>query len=275
VDYTDIQQVGNDVVIRGVKHFDHVTLDCGQAFRWERVDEFNFVGIAFGRRMELELKQGDLALRDTSLAEFETTWRTYFDFNRSYSNLREIFQQHESMKKALAYSPGLRLMRQEPWETKISFILSQNSNIPRIKKMIGLLCQNFGEKLGCGGYAFPQPTALIDADLSVIRSGYRAAYIQDAARRTIAGEFDFAANATTDELRRALMQVHGIGPKVADCVLLFGYGKLECFPMDVWMKRVVEKLYPDGLPQELQENAGIAQQFLFHYARSNAGEFVG
>jgi len=274
MDYTSIQQTGNDITIAGIKHFDFTTLDCGQAFRWEKTDEFNFMGIAYNRRIDLTQTDGNLILRNTTVQEFENIWKSYFDLERSYTELHSIFQQHECIKKALAYSPGLRLMRQCTWETLVSFILSQNSNIPRIKKMIELLCQNFGEELPCGGYTFPTPAALIDADLSVIRSGYRAPYIQDAARRTANGEFDLPATATTDELRRALLQVHGVGPKVADCVLLFGYGKLECFPMDVWMKRVMEKLYPHGLPPELQKNAGIAQQFLFHYARSNASEFL-
>ena len=272
MDYTNIQQNGIDLVLSDVKHFDFTTLDCGQAFRWEKMGN-TFTGIAHGRRLELQLDGDILTLRNTSLHEFEAIWRNYFDFNRSYTEMREILAAHPPIKKALVFSPGLRLMRQEPWETLVSFILSQNSNIPRIKKMIELLCQHFGEKLPCGSFAFPTPAALVDADLSIIKSGYRAPYILDAAKRTAAGQFNLPATATTDNLRHALLQVHGVGPKGADCVLLFGYGKLECFPMDVWMKRVMEKLYPTGLPQDLQEHAGIAQQFLFHYARCNAEEF--
>jgi len=273
MDYVNIQERGGDVIISGLDFFDFTTLDCGQAFRWVKLDDENFTGIAHGRRVNLRLQNGELILQNTTMAEYENIWRDYFDFGRSYTTLREALDNCDTMKKALAFSTGLRLMRQCPWETLISFILSQNSNIPRIKKMIEALCQNFGEKLACGGYAFPTPAVLAEADLAVIRSGYRAPYIQDAARRTAAGEFDLHETATTDELRAALLKVHGVGPKVADCVLLFGYGKLECFPLDVWIKRVVAKLYPNGLPTELQEYAGIAQQFLFHYARSNPAEF--
>jgi len=165
-------------------------------------------------------------------------------------------------------------LRQDVWETLISFILSQNSNIPRIKNMISALCRHFGNELPCGGFAFPTAKALASLtaeDLAPIKCGYRASYIIDAARRVHDGQFNIHElnSRPTGNVRAALLDIHGVGPKVADCVLLFGFGRTECFPLDVWMKRVMETMYPDGFPEVLKDSAGIAQQFLFHYVRNS------
>jgi len=281
MDYTSIEFCNGDTIITGIRHFDLAQiLDCGQAFRWsvqychcglDPQSSF-FTGIAHGRRLNLEISDDTLVLKNVTLAEFEATWKNYLDLERDYSHLRKIFDTDANLKKALEFSPGLRLMRQDTWEILISFILSQNSNIPRIKKMITLLCEIFGQVLPCGGYAFPTPDALARLDesaLEPIRTGYRAPYIIDAARRVANGTLDLAALHTqsTHVVRNELLAVHGVGPKVAECVLLFGFGRIECFPLDVWMKRVMADMYPDGFPAGLSEFAGIAQQFLFHYAR--------
>ena len=270
MDYTKIEQQGSNLMLKEIKNLIlPQVLDNGQSFRWSG-DENNFKGIAHGRRMELSVENGDLILKDVPLKEFEETWKDYFDLNRSYDTLRQHYTQDVTLEKATAHSPGLRIMKQEPWETLVSFILSQNSNIPRIKGMIARLCEGYGEALPCGGYAFPKPEALVDADLTNIRSGYRADYIRDAARRAADGRLDFnkLSNTTSDELRQALLEIHGVGPKVADCVLLFGFGRVERFPLDVWMKRVMAEYYPNGFPVELADTAGIAQQFLFHFVRT-------
>ena len=273
MDYISAQQQGDDTVLTGIKHFDLAQiLDCGQAFRWVLTDEGRFTGVAHGRRLDILLSNGDLILKDVPLAEFESVWKDYFGLGQNYGNLREMLQIDDNMGKALEFSPGLRLMRQDAWEILISFILSQNSNIPRIKKMIALLCQRFGKELSCGMFAFPSPEAIaaltVDT-LDEIKLGYRAPYIIDAAQRVVDGSLDLAGISArpTYAVREALLKVHGVGPKVADCVLLFGFGRLECFPMDVHMKRVMAYFYPKGLPDGLIEYAGIAQQFLFHYAR--------
>ena len=276
MDYIIAKQHGQDTVLEGVKHFDLAqTLNNGQAFRWEECENgAGFSGIAHGRRLELSFADDTLTLKDCPLGEFEAIWKDYLDLGRDYSGLRKHLSVAggESLEKALNFSPGLRMMRQDVWEVLISFILSQNSNIPRIKKMISSLCENFGQKLPCGGFDFPKPQDLAKLtvdNLQPIRTGYRADYIIDAAQRVSDGRFDIAALASqpSDEVHQALLQIHGIGPKVAECVLLFGFGRIERFPLDVWIKRVMAALYPEGFPVEVQEYSGIAQQFLFHYAR--------
>jgi N-glycosylase/DNA lyase len=278
INFFSAEQIGLNTVLHGLSFFDLAqTLDCGQAFRWSKSGENGekFTGIAHGRRVNIFFEKNNLILENISLQEFETTWKNYFDLNRDYENLREFLKNSpnsETLCKALEFSPGLRLMRQDAWEVLISFILSQNSNIPRIKKMIESLCENFGEKLPCGGFAFPSPeklASLNETDLAPIRCGYRSSYISDAARRVADGSFNphELQKLSSDEIHNALLQIRGVGPKVAECVLLYGFGRVERFPIDVWIKRVMSQFYPQGFPHEIKNFSGIAQQFLFHYIR--------
>ncbi|MCL2571960.1 MAG: DNA-3-methyladenine glycosylase 2 family protein [Defluviitaleaceae bacterium] len=273
MDYTKVEQRGNDTVLVGIKNFDLAQiLDCGQCFRWE-ADEAGYTGIAHGRRLKLRLMDGNLVFVDVSIDEYEALWKDYLDLGRDYGAILQDYSADSSLLAATAFSPGIRVMCQDPWETLITFILSQNSNIPRIKKMVDGLCRRFGEELAAGGYTFPAPEALAHLtpeDLSSIKPGYRAPYIIDAARQVASGyiSLDGLKSQSTDDIRKALLRIHGVGPKVADCVLLFGFSRVEVCPMDVWMKRVMSKLYPDGFPEGLMATAGIAQQYLFHYGRN-------
>jgi N-glycosylase/DNA lyase len=277
MDYASITVNGADLVLTGVRHFVPAeTLDCGQCFRWSG-DGGAWSGVAYGRVLELLVEDSRLTLKNVTPEEYDSVWKNYLGFDRDYAELRKRFAGDDVLTAAAAFSPGLRLMRQEPWETLISFILSQNNNIKRIKGMVERLCERFGRRLGCGAYAFPyafpSPEALASIDeagLELIRCGYRAAYITDAAKRVAGGVLDLDGihRLDVEEARLRLMEVKGVGPKVADCVLLFGYGSLGRIPRDVWMKRVLAGHYPDGFPDALSDVAGIAQQFLFHYARN-------
>ncbi len=172
------------------------------------------------------------------------------------------------------FCSGIRVLRQEPWETLCTFILSANNNIPRIKGIVERLCQGWGETIPKTALrAFPTPerlAALSPGELAPIRAGWRSEYLLDAARRVAAGQLDLLALAQlpTEEALAGLLEVKGVGEKVARCVLLFGFGRVECIPMDVWMKRVMAELYPRGLPRYLRPYGGIAQQTLFHYYRT-------
>ena len=275
MDYTKAEQRGNHTIVTGIKNFSLAqTLDCGQCFRWEGQGN-EYTGIAHGRRLRLVLEGDCLTLADTPLQEFEYIWKDYLDLGRDYTQIRELYSTDPSLAKATAFSPGLRVMRQEPWETLVSFILSQNCNIPRIKNMIAVLCQECGQALPCGGYAFPTPKTLAmltpdDPAIVKVKAGYRAQYIIEAARMVGQGRIDLAGLSPQPAavIREALLQIHGVGPKVADCVLLYGFGKVERYPVDVWIKRVMADMYPDGFPEMLTPTAGIAQQYLFHYVRN-------
>ncbi|MCL1987820.1 MAG: hypothetical protein FWG64_07610 [Firmicutes bacterium] len=283
MDYSQIKQVDNDVVLYNIQHFNlSEVLDCGQCFRFSQREPNHYSGIAHNRLLDVILQNDNLIIKNTSLADFYSIWEDYFDLKRNYSELRKLYASDETLKKATEFSNGLRIMKQEPWEMLISYIFSQNCNIPRIKGMIEKLCTNFGEPLqnqnkNQNGYKFPTPQKLANLtvdDLSPIKAGYRAAYIIDAAKKVNSGELNLYTlqNMSTQNIRNELLKVKGVGPKVADCVLLFGFGKTEVYPIDVWIKRVIAKYYPNGFSKipDYAATAGIAQQFLFHYERSHS-----
>ena len=248
------------------------TLDCGQAFRWRQREDGCWEGVAGGRYLCLESQGEDIFLQAVPEADLPF-WRQYFDLERDYEELAVLFRKNPCLRRALASCPGIRVLRQEPWETLCTFILSANNNIPRIKGIVERLCQGWGEAVpGTGLPAFPKPEALAplgEEDLAPLRAGWRSAYLLDAARQVAGGRLDLEETASlpTQEAEARLLEVKGVGKKVAQCVLLFGFARVECIPMDVWMKRVMAELYPRGFPGYLRPYGGIAQQVLFHYYR--------
>ena len=263
----------NNVVIEGLKNFSlEQTLDCGQAFRWSPEDNGAWSGIANGRFLRLSMHGDTLTLHDMTLDEFNGFWRRYFDIDRDYAAVIASCKDTELLNHAADYGKGIRILSQEPWEALCSFIISQNNNIPRIKGIIERLCESFGKKTP-DGYAFPDAAVLAPLtvdDLSPLRSGFRAKYILDAARKVSSGEIDLEALRDLDyeQAREKLMLIKGGGGKVADCTLLFGLGHIEAFPRDVWIKRVMAAHFPEGLPESALPHAGIIQQYLFYYART-------
>lgn len=256
------------------------TLDCGQAFRWRQAegDPARWEGVAFGRALALREAGGRLEL-DCAPGDLQAVWRDYFDLDTDHRAIREeLSALHPALARAIAFAPGLRVLRQEPWEALCSFVLSQNNNIRRIKGLVEGFCQLFGEEIaGTGRRAFPRAervAALAPVDLEPLRCGYRAPYVLDAARKTAEGRLDFERIRREPAAygREQLRTVHGVGPKVAECALLYGFHKTECFPMDVWMKRAMAVLLPGISPAALGPRAGIAQQYLFHYARLHPWE---
>ncbi len=249
------------------------TLGCGQCFRW-RETAGGFEGIVRGKKILLSQTGGTITLRGVNESDIPF-WREYFDLDTDYSEIISRLSQDETLKKACECSSGIRILRQEPFETLLSFIISQNNNIPRIQGIIERLCENFGEKTE-GGYAFPDGKRLdgvTEGDLAPLRAGFRARYLCDAVRKVNSGEIDFCEidGLPTDKAREQLKKITGVGDKVADCVLLFAFYKTDAFPRDVWVKRLMERFYPDGLPDCAKGIEGIAQQFLFDYVRNNGG----
>ncbi len=251
------------------------TFLCGQCFRWKETDNGAFSGIAMGRRLTLSERDGQIIIGDVQEEEIPK-WREYFDLDTDYSEYIRQFSADKTLKAACESSPGIRILRQEPFETLISFIISQNNNIPRISGIIGRLCESFGENIGNGDFAFPTAERLRGAeaeDFAPLRAGFRAKYIADAVARVNSGEIDFdEINALPlDSARETLKKIVGVGDKVADCVLLFAFHKLDAFPKDVWVKRLMAEFYPDGLPECTKGAEGVAQQYLFDYVRNNDG----
>ncbi len=246
------------------------TLEGGQAFRWTHTDNGVFSGYAQNRYLRLKQEKDGVVLYDIEEADLPY-WLSYFDNDTDYAAIIEQFSADPTLKLASGENRGLRVLRQEPFETLISFIISQNNNIKRIRGIIGRLCECYGEKLG-EGYGFPSAerlAALSEEDLAPLRAGFRNRYILDASRKTIDGTVDLAEiyDMTYDEGKAELKKIVGVGDKVADCVLLFAYHKTEAFPTDVWIKRIVAEYYPDGLPECMGNYKGIAQQYLFEYFR--------
>ena len=263
----------NNAYIYGLADFDlpH-TLDCGQAFRWEEKENGVWCGVAFGKYLELEkLTDGTVILYNTTENDFNGIWCDYFDLNRDYNAVIEAISGNEILNTAAKFGSGIRVLNQEAWETLCSFIISQNNNIKRIKGIISRLCENFGENKG-NYYSFPSAekiASLTLEDLSVLRSGFRAKYILDAAIKVSSGEVNLSElkNLSVDDARNELMKIKGVGPKVADCALLFSHKHIEAFPKDVWIKRAMEVLFGGELPKEALPYAGIVQQYIFFYAR--------
>lgn len=262
-----------NVYIYGLEDFDlpH-TLDCGQAFRWEEKENGVWKGVAFNKYLELQkLPDNTVILFNTTKQDFENIWRGYFDLDRDYKAIIKAISGNEILNKASNFGNGIRVLNQEPWETLCSFIISQNNNVKRIKGIISRLCENFGEDMD-GFYTFPSAekiSKLSLEDLSVIRAGFRGKYILDAAKKVSGGEvwLENLKNMPIDEARNELMKINGVGPKVADCALLFSHRHIEAFPKDVWIKRAMETLFDGNLPKEALPYAGIVQQYIFFYAR--------
>ncbi len=248
------------------------TLDCGQCFRWSEQSDGSFRGIVRGRFAQVKMDGDDLFL-DGAEESDRMMWRDYFDLDLDYGKVkRELSALHPVLAQTARFAPGIRILNQEPFEALISFIISQNNNIKRIAGIVDRLCENFGQEIKEGRFAFPTAERLASLspdDLAPIRAGFRHRYIIDAAQKVADGTVDLESlrYLPYDEARAELMKITGVGVKVADCVLLYGLHRLDGFPLDVWMKRAMAALFPDLTPKDFGQYAGIAQQYIFHYSR--------
>ena len=263
----------SSIIIPNVRDLDlEQTLDCGQSFRWEKQNDGSFSGVAFGKYVNISLDGTDMIIKNAA-PEDEKIWREYFDLELDYGKIRgDISKLHPVLEDAARYAPGIRILRQEPYEALCTFIISQNNNIKRIKGIVARLCESFGDEIDEGVYTFPTAERLAELspdDLAPLRAGFRNRYIIDSAKKVASHEVDLELCKTADyEAARAeLMKITGVGVKVADCTLLFGMHRVEAFPVDVWMKRAMEKLFPGMSANDFGEYAGIAQQYIFHYSR--------
>ena len=207
--------------------------------------------------------------------EFDNIWYKYFDLGSTYADyIYSIDPEDDFLQRAAAYGSGIRILRQEPFETLISFIISQRKNIPAIQASVEKLCRCCGEKITEDIYAFPAPEAiagLSDDELYDCSLGYRVPYVRETAGRIAAGETDLETlrECDDDELFDRLLSFHGVGKKVANCVMLFAYHRIAAFPVDVWISRVEDKYYNGRFPVERYPGyAGVMQQYMFFYGRN-------
>ena len=251
--------------------------DCGQCFRFDPDPEGGVSGIYRGRKYRFTQESEDsVRIYNTSKADFNDNLFSFLSLDLDYDmmniDIEGRFGGDVTIKEAIEAGKGIRILRQDAFETLISFIISQNNNIPRIKKLVEALCRECGEKNG-DGYSFPTPEAIVDLGVDKLRemkTGFRAPYIYDAATKVAEESIDLEGlkNLDTDTALCELQKIKGVGLKVASCVALFGLNKLNTFPVDVWIKRVLEKYYPEGLDiNTLGNYRGLSQQYLFYYER--------
>ena len=247
-----------------------------------------FIGTAMGRTVRITQAERTVILHNTSLDDFNNVWYDFLDLGRDYGAIKKALTKDNDhyMTMAVDYGQGIRILKQALWETIISFIISASNNIPRIKKIINTLCSKFGSPHTYQGntyYSFPSPeviAGLTPDEFSIIRAGFREKYILACAKAVVSGDFnlDELYNMSTPDAKKALMSLSGIGNKVSDCILLFSLNRFDSFPVDVWIKRIMEFCYFNNTTQSIDtisalarekygELGGIAQQYLFYYAR--------
>ena len=270
------------------------TFDCGQCFRFDPVKGgphfIEFSGIAHGKFVSFAQNKEctELYVYNCTVDDFNDFWSDYLSFEVDYAHIRATIKNALTISQdpdmvlriAADFGRGIRILKQDKWEALCSFIISQNNNIPRIKRIISQLSELYGEKIVCANgevmYSFPTAARIFEAGEDSIRDlkvGFRAPYIIDAAAKFSRGEIDFdvVTSGSLDAAIEELRKVKGVGLKVASCAALFGFGRMDAFPVDVWMKRSIERHFPLGIdPAVFGDYAGIAQQFLFYYERYTA-----
>ena len=278
---------------------DH-TFRCGQCFRWRAEPDGSWSGVVSGAFANLSYapsarkkNRGEIIIKSGLFADSpvrrERYWRNYLDLDRDYSAAKQMLAANDKvMAHAIDFGGGIRILNQEKWETLISFIISQNNNIPRITGCIENLCRKFGAHAGRFGgreyYAFPAVSDLarIGAEgLAASRLGYRAKYIADTASevsRDGGAKLESGDSLPVKEIESYLLSLPGVGPKVAGCVLLFAMKKMEAFPVDIWVRRVMSRFYgmdennlsaiKDYAARNFGNCGGLAQQYLFNYIRA-------
>ncbi len=277
------------IILKDIKSFDpeHI-FECGQAFRWYKNEDGSYTTIAYNRVINVLKTGDDIHIDNTNMDDFKNIWYHYFDLSTDYEEIKKILSKDDNiLKDATEFGKGIRILNQEPFETIISFIISANNQIPRIRKSIEIIAKEYGDFIenynGTDYFSFPTAEKLAKVDVLDLREkarvGFRDKRIIDTSNMIANNEIDIEEifSLSRNEGKEKLMELPGVGPKVSDCILLFAYDKSDAFPVDVWVKRVMEYFY---LKEEtslkniskqgdllFKDLAGYAQQYLFYYAR--------
>ena len=244
---------------------DHMNLNqianSGQCFRWQQIDDNSYIIPAFGKELTIS-QDGDLFTLSCDENEWNSLWQNYFDLETNYNEVENIIMESNDdfLKATCQFGSGIRILRQDLWEVIISFIISQNNNIPRIKKSIEKLCDEVGGR-------FPNYEEVMDMNLSDKGLGYRDKYLVDASYWWMAlGKYDTWMAEHDKDMKQYLLEVKGIGNKVADCICLFGLHHLEAFPIDTHIKTILDREYNGEMPEWVDSKyAGLFQQYIFYY----------
>lgn len=285
----EIVSKNNSVIINGISDFNAThTFDCGQCFRWEKQTDGSYTGVAFGKVVNIMGDENSITISNTTEDDVFNIWLDYLDLKRDYNLIKKRYAGDSNLKTAMEFGYGIKILKQEVFECLMSFIISTQNGIPRIKKIVASLCSMYGNKIEYNGktyYTFPtaeQMRGVTEKDLEPLKAGYRAAYIVDCVNKVLSGEVNLnnLSDKDTNDVRKELIKIKGVGPKVADCVMLFSMCKYDAFPIDVWVKRTMSTMYlnEDATINQIQkyasenfgEYAGMAQQYLFYYARENS-----
>ena len=302
MNYTNIIEKENSIVLENVKDFNiKQILECGQCFRWERITDTNYIIVAYRRVIEVIQEGSTVTILNTNMKDFDEIWKDYFDLNVNYEEVKEELSKDELLKKSVEFGYGIRILNQDPFEMLISFIISARNSIPSIMKTIKKISERWGDKIEYRGniyYAFPTPEQLREVTLEEIKdtgASFRSKYIIDTIAKVNSAieaknngtlneelqqfDLEYIKSLPVDECHKALQNFMGVGAKVADCIMLFSMGKHSAFPVDVWIKRAMIHFYlaPDVSLNKIRvfgrekfgELAGLAQQYLFYYAREN------
>lgn len=266
-------------------------MECGQAFHFERIEKEEYIICAYGKMLHIHQEEADgkinLIFHNTTVDEFEGIWRQYFDLDRDYGEIKsQLLNGDERLKDAIEEKWGVRILNQEFFETLMSFIISQNKQIPQIKQLVFRISECYGREVGAYNnkvyYAFPdieQAKQITEENFREMKTGFRAPYLADAALKCALGEIslDRVEEMSDDELMKYLMSIKGVGAKVASCVMLFSLSRRSSFPVDVWIKRTMENIYfgqetskeviSEFAKEHFGELGGYAQQYLFYYGK--------
>ena len=265
-------------------------MECGQCFRFYKQDENDYVIVAYKNLLHMKQENDTLIFYDCDINSVKTIWIPYFDLDRDYAEIKRFLLEKDNLlRDSINEKYGVRILNQEFHEMLISFIISQNKQIPHIKQLVRRISEEYGEYLGeINGekyYSFPEVEILgtiTEEQFREMKTGFRAPYLADAVEKlskNVISVVDFQGM-DEDDARKKLMEIKGVGEKVANCVMLFGLGYRSAFPIDVWMKRIMETLYFQGKDTKKEliadfakemygEYGGYAQQYLFCYGRDN------
>ena len=279
-------------ILRNAKSFEPVHIfECGQCFRWNKEKDGSYTGVIKNSVINVKKLGKDVEFTGVCDRNIKEICEEYFNLQTNYEAIKEKLSNIDIyLKNSIEYGNGIRILKQDLWETLLSFIISANNNIPRIKTIIERIAKKYGNRIEYRNkmyYTFPTPEMLQNASIDDFRGlglGFRDVRIYETVQRTLKGEIDLEKlkqEENTEVLRKKLLEIPGVGPKVADCVMLFALNRFDVFPVDVWVKRVISELYfnkKEQTPNVIHEFAekqygnlaGLAQQYLFYWRRENS-----